>query len=103
MAARGRIAAALADGDLDEAVDEAQAAQPLAETVNQPFERGQLLLIHGAALVRRAHGDDLDQAAALLAEALATFERLGGRPHAERAHAELGRLDAARAALPTPR
>jgi tetratricopeptide (TPR) repeat protein len=103
MAARGRVAAALADGELDEAVEEARDAQPLAETVNQPFEQARLLLIHATALISRAHGDDLDRAGTLLGEALATFERLGARPYAERAYAELGRLDAARAALPTSR
>jgi hypothetical protein len=99
MAARGRIAAALADGDFDEAVDEAQDAQPLSETVNQPFEHARLLALHAAALISRAHDDDLDRAGTLVGEALATFERLGARPSAERAHAELGRLESARAAL----
>jgi tetratricopeptide (TPR) repeat protein len=101
MAARARIDAASQAGQWDEALAEAEAAHGLAETLGQPFERARLLVLHGTALARRGRDADLVPARALLAQALGTFEELGAQPYVERTQAELGRLDALRAALPT--
>jgi hypothetical protein len=101
MAARGRIGAAIGAEDWPTAVTEAEAAHGLAETLGQPFERARLLLLHGTALARQGAGSDLGPARKLLGEALDTFEGLGAQPFVERTQAELGRLDAQRAALPT--
>jgi class 3 adenylate cyclase/tetratricopeptide (TPR) repeat protein len=93
MAARGRTRAAIEEEDWEAAVAEAEAAQALADEVGQPFERARLLLLLGTALGQRAGLGDLDRARALLGEALGVFERLGALPFAQRAHAELERLD----------
>jgi hypothetical protein len=99
MAARGRISVAIQAEDFGTALAEAEAAHTLARTVGQPFERARLALLHGTALARRGHDDDLEPAGTLLREALATFEQVGARPFVDRTQAELGRLDAERASL----
>jgi len=101
MAARGRIDAAIAAEEWETALTEAEAARGLADTLGQPFERARLLLLHGTALARQSRDADLDSARSLLAEALETFAQLRAQPFMDRAQAELGRLDAQRAALPT--
>jgi adenylate cyclase len=100
MAARARISAAIQAEDWAAALAGVEAADPLATTVGQPFERARLVLLHGTALARRGHDEDRDRARDLLAEALAVFEQLGARPFVDLAQAELGHLDAERASLP---
>jgi class 3 adenylate cyclase/tetratricopeptide (TPR) repeat protein len=99
MAARARVSVAIQAEEWDTAVAEAGAARDLAILVSQPFERAQLLLLHGTALGRRARGDDVEHARTMLAEALDIFERLGARPSIDLAIAELARLQT-RAATP---
>jgi DNA-binding CsgD family transcriptional regulator len=74
----------LADPDVAEAHFDKALADPAGD--QWPFERAQLRLDHAEWLRRRRRIND---AKAVLTEALGTFRRLGARSWAERAHAEL--------------
>ena len=101
MAARGRVRAAIEASDWDAALVEAEAARAISDTVNQPFERARLLLLLGMALGGRRRGDDLDLARDVLAEALDIFEGLDATPFVDPTRAQLARLNAELAALPS--
>jgi DNA-binding CsgD family transcriptional regulator/tetratricopeptide (TPR) repeat protein len=74
----------LADPDVAEAHFDKALADPAGD--QWPFERAQLRLDHAEWLRRRRRIND---AKAVLTEALGTFQRLGARSWAERAQAEL--------------
>jgi hypothetical protein len=73
-------------------------ALELAEIVAQPFESAQVWVLLGTAMARRGLPDDAERARQRLTNALTMFEQLRAQPSAERAAAELGRLDSRPAA-----
>ena len=88
-AARCRALLAAADGDLDAALAEAQAALEHHRDLPVPFERARTLIVFGT-LHRRAKHKAAARAA--LEEAVEILGGMGARLWAERARAELGRI-----------
>jgi DNA-binding CsgD family transcriptional regulator len=76
-------------GDLEGALDHADAALAAHEDVPMPFERARTLLVKGV-IERRARRRA--RARAMLEEAASEFERMGARLWAERARRELTRV-----------
>jgi class 3 adenylate cyclase len=89
--ASGRIK--LAEGDADEAVADLRRARDEWKKVGAPYETAQARML--LALAFRRQGDK-HAATAELEAALATFERLGAKPDAERVKELLGRQQARR-------
>jgi DNA-binding CsgD family transcriptional regulator len=98
-----QAAAARLHGLLEDEFDEPFArALELGETAGNPFETARTALCYGERLRRRGARRD---ARAQLSKSLATFVRVGARPWAQRAQAELrasGQTRAAHGALDTP-
>jgi DNA-binding CsgD family transcriptional regulator len=92
QAARVRAMLAAGAGDLDAALAHVAAGLVQYERVDLPFERARLRLVEGR-LQRRLRQKRLARAA--LDDAVATFTRLGAKRFAERASAELDRIDPA--------
>ena len=90
-AAAGRSRAILlgARGDVVGALEAAQGARIDAEAAGMPFETARTLLVLGAS---RRRARQKRAARESLETALDILERLGARPWAERARAELGRI-----------
>lgn len=85
-AAAARCRAAMTQGDFREAFGRAEA---LAEALANPFELARTRLLHGERLRRSGQRRE---ASGVLGSAAAGFERLGARPWAERAAAELAAI-----------
>jgi tetratricopeptide (TPR) repeat protein len=98
FAARARARVAIHTEQWDAAVAVATDALELAEIVAQPFESAQVWVLLGTAMARRGLPDDAERARQRLTNALTMFEQLRAQPSAERAAAELGRLDSRPAA-----
>jgi len=86
VGARGRAALHAARGDLDAATNAVQQALRHHERLPMPFERARTQLLAGQLHRRRRHRQ---AAAATLSEALDTFDALGARLWAARAHSAL--------------
>jgi DNA-binding CsgD family transcriptional regulator len=89
MGARGRGHLLAALGDLDGAQRAVQHAMTHHQRLPMPFETARTQLLLGQLLRRRRRKHD---AAAILGEALDTFERLGAPLWASRARAEIDRV-----------
>ncbi|MDT5323168.1 MAG: hypothetical protein QOF25_320, partial [Mycobacterium sp.] len=90
VGARCRAMLLAAQGDVDAAMQTAQRAMTEHDRLPMPFERARTQLLVGQ-LQRRLR--QRDAAAATLREVLETFESLGTPLWAERARAELGRIN----------
>ena len=88
-AARCRALLQAAPGDLDGAIASFHEAIAQHERVPGPFERGRTLLALGSTYRRAKRRRDARET---LEEALATFERLGAAPWAEKARSGLARI-----------
>jgi DNA-binding NarL/FixJ family response regulator len=88
-ATRCRALLLAAHGDVDAALDAAQLSVSAFEGLPMPFERARSVLVLGQVHRRRREKRLAREA---LAEALATFERLGTPVWAERARADLARI-----------
>jgi DNA-binding CsgD family transcriptional regulator len=89
MASRARGLVEAARGDLDAAEASARRALAAHDDLGVPFERARDLLLLGVLLRRRRRRTD---AARLLDEAIAAFDRVGSPRWVERARDELARL-----------
>jgi DNA-binding CsgD family transcriptional regulator len=89
LAGRIRGLVAFANGDHDGALDELETAVELHRGMDVPFERARTLLVLGTVL---RHAKRKRAAREALDESLGVFERLGARPWAERARAELASI-----------
>jgi DNA-binding CsgD family transcriptional regulator/exonuclease VII small subunit len=90
VGARCRAMIQAARGDVEAAAQTAERAMAEHDRLAMPFERARTQLLLGQLHRRRRHKD---AAAAILKEALDTFERLGTPLWAGRARAELGRAN----------
>ena len=88
-ATRGRALLEAARGNLDAALERANEAVRLSESLGQPIELGRAQLVAGT-IARRA--GRRSEARAHLGSAVETFERLGARLWRAQAEAELGRI-----------
>jgi ATP/maltotriose-dependent transcriptional regulator MalT len=97
MAAAARVRGLLAEaeGDLERAESELEAAVAVGREVGRPLELGRSLLALGT-VQRRAQRKQA--ARRTLEEAIAVLEELRARPWAERARRELGRIGGRKAA-----
>jgi DNA-binding CsgD family transcriptional regulator len=97
MAAAARVRGLLAEaeGDLEGAESELEAAVAVGQEVGWPLELGRSLLALGT-VQRRAQKKHA--ARQTLDQAVAVFEELGAKPWAERARRELGRIGGRKAA-----
>lgn len=89
MAARARGLVDAAQGDLEAAEASATAALAAHDELGMPLERARDLMLAGVLLRRRRRRTD---AAQLLEEAIAIFDRVGSPRWAERARNELARV-----------
>ena len=86
----------LAEGDVDGAIEDLRRTRDHWKEVGAPYETAQARMLLGLAF--RRQGDEHDATVELEA-ALATFERLGAKPDADRVNELLGRVQARRTFL----